>query len=158
MIGAAHRYRRKILVASTSEIYGKNGADEAVGDRRPDPGLHVHVTRWSYSTAKAVDEILAFSYHRERGLEAVIVRLFNTVGPRQSPAYGMVIPRLVRQARAAASRSPCPRRRRSDPLLLPRHDVVEALVGLLDEPAAIGNVFNVGGSFGRSRCSTSPTA
>ena len=97
VIGAAHRYRRKILIASTSEVYGKNGADKLTetSDRILGP---TSISRWSYSTAKAVDEILAFNYHRERGLQAVIVRLFNTVGPRQSPGYGMVIPRLARQA------------------------------------------------------------
>src|ERR1041384_617388 len=96
VIEAAHRYRRKILLASTSEIYGKNssgplheGADRVLGSPA--------VVRWAYSTAKAVDEILANAYHRERGLRTIVVRMFNTVGPRQSPAYGMVVPRLVRQ-------------------------------------------------------------
>jgi len=144
VIGAAHRYRRKILVASTSEVYGKNGSSKLseTSDRILGPTA---VTRWSYSTAKAVDEILALAYHRERGLDAVIVRLFNTVGPRQSPAYGMVIPSLSRQAV------------RDEPLSVHGDggqsrcfchvkDVVEALVGLLDEPRAIGEVFNVGAS------------
>lgn len=142
VIGAAFRHRRRILLASTSEIYGKNGseplredADRILGS----PGI----ARWSYSTAKAVDEILAQSYHRERGLPTTIVRLFNTVGPRQSPAYGMVIPRLVRQAVAG------------EPLTVHGtgtqtrcfchvSDVVEALLGLLDHPDAIGEVFNIG--------------
>ena len=97
VIGAAHRYRRKVMVASTSEIYGKNGADKLVETADRILGT-TSISRWSYSTAKAVDEILALNYHRERGLQAVIVRLFNTVGPRQSPGYGMVIPRLARQA------------------------------------------------------------
>ncbi len=144
VIGSAHRYRRKILVASTSEVYGKNGSSKLseTSDRILGPTA---VTRWSYSTAKAVDEILALAYHRERGLDAVIVRLFNTVGPRQSPAYGMVIPSLARQAV------------RDEPLSVHGDggqsrcfchvkDVVEALVGLLDEPRAIGEVFNVGAS------------
>jgi UDP-glucose 4-epimerase len=103
------------------------------------------VARWAYSCSKAVDEILAYAYHRERGLPTVVVRLFNTVGPRQSPAYGMVIPRFVRQALAGEpltvygdgtqTRSFC-------------HvaDVVDALVRLLDEPQAVGDVFNVGAS------------
>jgi len=144
VIGAAHRYRRKILVASTSEVYGKNGSSKLSenSDRILGPTA---VTRWSYSTAKAVDEILALAYHRERGLDSVIVRLFNTVGPRQSPAYGMVIPSLARQAV------------RDEPLSVHGDggqsrcfchvkDVIEALVGLLDEPRAIGEVFNVGAS------------
>ena len=97
VIGAAHRYQRPILVASTSEVYGKNGhsALSETADRILGPTT---VARWAYSTAKAVDEILALTYHRERGLPSVVTRLFNTVGPRQSAAYGMVIPSLVRQA------------------------------------------------------------
>jgi UDP-glucose 4-epimerase len=142
VIGAAHRFGRKILVASTSEIYGKNtqvplteAADRILGD----PG----VARWSYSTAKAVDEILANCYHREHGLQSIVVRLFNTVGPRQSPAYGMVIPRFVRQALAG------------EPLTVYGDggqkrcfvhvaDVVDALLRLMDTEAAVGLTFNVG--------------
>lgn len=142
VIGAAHRYRRKVLVASTSEIYGKNGAgplsessDRILGDPS--------IARWSYSTAKAVDEILANTYHRERGLPTVIVRLFNTVGPRQSPAYGMVVPRLVRQALTGeplsvygdGTQSRC---------FCHVEDVVRALLALIDDPVAVGQTFNVG--------------
>jgi len=144
VIEAAHRYRRKILLASTSEIYGKNssgpldeGADRILGSPA--------VVRWAYSTAKAVDEILANAYHRERGLPTIVARLFNTVGPRQSPAYGMVIPRLVRQAVAG------------EPLTVfgSGHqtrcfahvaDVVDALLKLLDTPEAIGQTLNIGSS------------
>ena len=144
VVGAAHRYRRRILVASTSEIYGKNGAqplsegaDRILGS--------TSVSRWAYSTAKAVDEILALTYHRERGLESVVARLFNTVGPRQSPAYGMVVPRLARQAITGeevtvygdGTQSRC---------FCHVADVVEALVGLLDRDDAVGEVFNIGAS------------
>ncbi|MEJ7585430.1 MAG: NAD-dependent epimerase/dehydratase family protein [Acidimicrobiales bacterium] len=98
VLEAAHRYRRKVLIASTSEIYGKaEGPFTETTDRVLGTPS---VARWAYSVAKSVDEILAFAYHKERGLPTVIVRLFNTVGPRQSPAYGMVVPRLVRQALA----------------------------------------------------------
>ncbi|MEA2716277.1 MAG: UDP-glucose 4-epimerase [Actinomycetota bacterium] len=142
VIQAAFRHRRRILIASTSEIYGKNGAEPLREDADRilgSPGI----ARWSYSTAKAVDEILAQAYHRERGLPTTIVRLFNTVGPRQSPAYGMVIPRLVRQAVAG------------EPLTVHGNgtqtrcfchvsDVIEALLGVLDHPGAIGEVFNIG--------------
>lgn len=142
VITAAHRYRRKILIASTSEIYGKNGSRplREEDDRVLGPPS---TSRWAYSTAKAVDEVLAFAYHRERGLPAVVVRLFNTVGPRQSAAYGMVIPRLVRQALA------------HEPLTVYGDglqtrcfchvsDVNAALLLLLDEPGAVGEAFNVG--------------
>src|SRR3954454_16877976 len=136
VIEAAHRYRRKILMTSTSEIYGKNSlgplhetADRILGSPS--------IVRWAYSTAKAVDEILAGCYHRERGLPTVVVRLFNTVGSRQSPAYGMVIPRLVRQAL------------RDEPVTVFGDgrqtrcfahvaDVVDALLRLLDDDAAVG--------------------
>jgi len=99
--------------------------------------------RWAYSTAKAVDEILAYAYHRERGLPTTVVRLFNTVGPRQSPAYGMVLPRLARQAVAGepltvygdGTQSRC---------FCHVSDVVRALLGLLEHPGAVGGVFNVG--------------
>src|SRR5207248_5506066 len=142
VIEAAHRYRRKVLVASTSEIYGKNSAGPLSEESDRILGSP-SVARWAYSTAKAVDESLAYMYHRERGLPTLVVRLFNTVGPRQSPAYGMVIPRLVRQAVAG------------EPMTVfgDGHqtrcfchvvDVVEALVRLLGEPAAVGDVFNVG--------------
>jgi len=142
VIEHAHRYGRKILVASTSEVYGKNTADLLSEDSDRVLGAP-SISRWSYSTSKAVDEILAFAYHRERGLPAVIARFFNTVGPRQSPAYGMVIPRLVRQAIAG------------DPItvygdgLQTRcfchvHDSVSAIVKLIDNEQAIGEAFNIG--------------
>ena len=144
VLQAAHRYRRKVLVTSTSEIYGKNGAgplSETADRILGSPA----VSRWAYSTSKAVDEILAYAYHRERDLPTIVVRLFNTVGPRQSPAYGMVIPRLVRQALAGedltvygdGSQTRC---------FCHVTDAVEALIGLVDEPRAEGDVFNVGSS------------
>jgi len=142
VIGAAHRYRRKILVASTSEVYGKNGdvnltesADRVLGP--------TSIARWAYSTAKAVDEILALNYHRERQLEVVIVRLFNTVGPRQSPGYGMVIPRLARQAVAGQPLSVYGDGQQSR-CFCHVEDVIRALLELLERPDAVGNVFNVG--------------
>jgi UDP-glucose 4-epimerase len=142
VIGAAHRYRRKVLVASTSEIYGKNGLRPLRED--DDRVLGPPSTpRWAYSTAKSVDEILAFAYYRERGLPTIVVRLFNTVGPRQSPAYGMVVPRLVHQALAGDPLTVFGDGRQSRCFCHVR-DVVAALLLLLDEPAAIGNVFNIG--------------
>jgi UDP-glucose 4-epimerase len=142
VIEAAHRYRRKILLASTSEIYGKNSSDALAETADRILGSPA-VARWAYSTSKAVDEILAYAYHKERGLPTIVVRLFNTVGPRQSPAYGMVIPRLVRQALA------------NEPLTIFGEgtqtrcfchvgDIVRALMALLEAPGAEGDVFNVG--------------
>lgn len=142
VLEAVHRYRHKVLIASTSEIYGKTPTgpfkeddDRVLGSNR--------ISRWGYSTSKAADEILAFAYHRERGVPAVIARLFNTVGPRQSGAYGMVLPRLADQAVAG------------EPLTVYGDgqqtrcfchvaDVTQALTGLIEEPMAEGDVFNVG--------------
>jgi UDP-glucose 4-epimerase len=144
VIGAAHRYRRKILVASTSEIYGKNGSRPLCeeDDRILGPPS---TSRWAYSTAKAVDEVLAFAYHRERGLPAIVARLFNTVGPRQSPAYGMVVPRLVRQALAGESLTVHGDGQQSR-CFCHVVDVVAALLLLIDSPGAIGQAFNIGSS------------
>ena len=141
VLAAATRHHRKILIASTSEIYGKAGgplsesADRVLGSPS--------VARWAYAVAKSVDEILAFAYHRERGLPMVIARLFNTVGPRQSPAYGMVMPRLIQQALAGepltvfgdGTQTRC---------FCHVSDVVRALLALLDDPRAEGEAFNVG--------------
>ncbi|MGW4422898.1 NAD-dependent epimerase/dehydratase family protein [Streptosporangium sp. NPDC004631] len=142
VIEAAHRYRRKILITSTSEIYGKNSGGPLTESSDRILGSPA-VVRWAYSTAKAVDEILANAYHKERGLPTIIVRLFNTVGPRQSPAYGMVIPRLVRQALGGrpltvfgdGGQTRC---------FAHVKDVVDALLRLLDHKDAIGQTFNVG--------------
>lgn len=142
VLESALRYRKKILITSTSEIYGKNvnGPLKETDDRILGSPLK---TRWSYSTAKAVDEMLAYIYFKEKKLPAVIVRLFNTVGPRQTGAYGMVLPRFVEQALAnkpitvygTGEQSRC---------FLHVKDAVKALVGLISEPRAIGEVFNIG--------------
>ena len=142
VVEAAHRYRRKLLIASTSEVYGKN-PDVPLSETSDTVIGPPSVARWAYATAKAVDEILAYTYHRERGLESLVVRFFNTVGPGQSPAYGMVIPRLVRQAirdepitvYGDGTQSRC---------FCHVSDVVDAVVRLLDLRDAIGEVFNIG--------------
>lgn len=142
VLEAAHRYRRKVLLASTSEIYGKTTKAPFAEEDDRVLGSN-NVSRWGYSTSKAVDEILGFAYFRERNLPVVIARLFNTVGPRQSPAYGMVLPRFVRQALTGrpltvfgdGSQTRC---------FCHVTDVVTALLALLDHPAAEGDVLNVG--------------
>lgn len=144
VLEAAHRWRRKVLIASTSEIYGKSTQPAFKEDDDRILGSN-KISRWGYSTSKAVDEILAFAYHRERGLPVVVVRLFNTVGPRQTGAYGMVIPRLVAQAlkgepltvHGDGQQSRC---------FAHVEDVTRALLGLLEEPRAEGDVFNIGAS------------
>ena len=97
VLDSAHRRGARVLVASTSEVYGKNSKPGLNEDDDRLVGAPLK-TRWTYSEAKAIDESLTYCYMRELGLSAAIVRLFNTVGPRQSGRYGMVIPRLVGQA------------------------------------------------------------
>lgn len=142
VVDAAHRYGNRLLFASTSEIYGKNDgtALHEASDRILGP---TSVSRWSYSTAKAFGEVLSIGYHRERGADTVVSRLFNTVGPRQSGAYGMLLPRFVTQALAGedltvygdGSQSRC---------FCHVADTVRALVMLMDEEGAQGKAFNVG--------------
>ncbi len=138
----AHRYRKKVLVASTSEIYGKNVNGPLREDTDRVLGSPLK-SRWSYSTSKAVDEILAYVYWKEKGVPTVIVRLFNTVGPRQSGAYGMVIPRFVGKALAGEPLEVHGSGRQSRCFVHVR-DVVDALVKLMEHPRAIGEVFNLG--------------
>lgn len=142
VLEAAHRYRRKVLIASTSEVYGKSLGDPFKEDDDRLIGSN-NVSRWGYSTSKSVDEVLAFAYHRERGLPTVIVRLFNTVGPRQTGAYGMVLPSFVQQAVAGEALTVYGDGKQSR-CFCHVHDVVAALLGLLADPSAEGDVFNVG--------------
>lgn len=142
VLEAAHRYRRKALITSTSEVYGKSLGDPFKEDDDRLIGSN-KVSRWGYSTSKSVDEILAFAYYRERGLATVIVRLFNTVGPRQTGAYGMVLPNFVRQATAGEALTVYGDGRQSR-CFCHVQDVVAALLDLLAESSAEGDVFNVG--------------
>ena len=97
VLEACLEYKKPVLIASSSEVYGKNSSDRLSEDSDRIIGPPQKI-RWSYSDAKAIDESLAISLHREQGLEARIVRLFNTVGPRQVGRYGMVVPRFVEAA------------------------------------------------------------
>ncbi len=137
-----HKYSRKVLVASTSEIYGKNTSD-ALGEEDDRILGSPLKTRWSYSEAKAIEEVLAYAYWRQKGLPTVIVRLFNTVGPRQVGSYGMVVPRLVGQALSGA---PITVFGSGEQTRCFGHvnDVVGALIGLMNSTEAEGQVFNVG--------------
>src|ERR687883_1837741 len=100
-----NRFGKRVLVASTSEVYGDHREEKPLGEE--DRRIYGPTTerRWGYADSKAMDEFLALAYHQERGLDCVIVRLFNTVGPRQSGEYGMVVPRFVQAALAGRSRS-----------------------------------------------------
>ena len=144
VISAAARHERRLLFTSTSEIYGKNSSGPLGEDADRILGS-ASVSRWYYSTAKAFGEALAFEHHRDHGAENVVVRLFNTVGPRQSGAYGMVLPRFVRQALAGedltvygtGTQSRC---------FMHVLDAVSAIAMLSDSDEALGRVYNVGSS------------
>ncbi|HEX5225895.1 MAG TPA: GDP-mannose 4,6-dehydratase [Solirubrobacteraceae bacterium] len=142
VLARADEHRKPVLLASTSEVYGKSAALPF----REDGDLQMGATdksRWAYACSKAIDEFLAMAYWRERELPVTVVRLFNTVGPRQTGSYGMVVPTLVGQALAGEPLSVFgdgTQRR----CFCHVADVVRALSGLLQHPGAAGNVFNVG--------------
>jgi UDP-glucose 4-epimerase len=144
VLNAAANHNKRILIASTSEIYGKNPKqplnetdDRVVGSPQK--------IRWSYSDAKAIEEAMAFSLNQEKGLKVTTARLFNTVGPRQSSHYGMVVPRFVRSAL------------KNEPINLYGDgtqsrvfchvdDAIEALLALVATDKTINEVYNVGGT------------
>jgi UDP-glucose 4-epimerase len=144
VLKAAANHKKRILIASTSEIYGKNpkqplneSDDRVVGSPQK--------IRWSYSDAKAIEEAMAFSLNQEKGLRVTTARLFNTVGPRQSAQYGMVVPRFVRSAL------------KNEPINIYGdgtqsrvfchvYDAVEALLALVGTDKTINEVYNVGGT------------
>jgi UDP-glucose 4-epimerase len=142
VLDTAARWERKILLTSTSEIYGKNVTGPLSEDADRILGSPFK-SRWSYSTAKAVDEILAQAYWRDRGVPSIVSRLFNCVGPRQTGEYGMVVPRFARQALTGTDVTVFGdgEQRRSFCHVL---DTVDALIALVDTPGAVGDVFNVG--------------
>ena len=139
----ANKFRKKTLIASSSEVYGRNSK---VPLREDDARIYgsTAVARWSYAATKAMDEFLALAYFRTKQLPVIVARFFNTVGPRQTGRYGMVIPRFVGQAL------------RNEPITIYGNgtqtrtftyvkDVVQGVIALVDEPRAIGEIFNFGG-------------
>lgn len=144
VLAQAAKKRKKVLVASTSEVYGLSTQVPF----REDGNLVMGATtkgRWSYACSKALDEFLALAYWREKRLPTIVVRLFNTVGPRQTGQYGMVIPTLVRQALAGQAITVYGDGQQSRCFGYVG-DVVGALVKLMDHEDAIGQVFNIGSS------------
>lgn len=142
MIKFANKYKKKIFIASTSELYGKSnslpfkeGIDRIYGS--------TNIRRWSYAESKAVDEFLALAYWHEKKLPIVIGRLFNTIGPRQTGQYGMVVPRFVQQALldhpitvyGDGKQSRC---------FAYVGDVVDALVKLMEDDKCVGQIYNIG--------------
>jgi UDP-glucose 4-epimerase len=138
-----NRFGKRVLVASTSEVYGDRREPEALSEESRRVYGPTTARRWAYAESKALDEFLAFAYHQERGLDCVIVRLFNTVGPRQSGQYGMVIPRFVSAALAGrqleihgdGTQTRC---------FCHVDDTIRALSTLMDTAGVDGDLFNVG--------------
>jgi UDP-glucose 4-epimerase len=138
----ANKYKRPIFIASTSEIYGKS---ESVPFREDDDLVlgSTSMPRWAYACSKAVDEFLGFAFHQQYGLDVVIGRFFNTIGPRQTGRYGMVVPRFIESALknepiqiyGTGKQSRC---------FCFVEDVVDAVIRLMDCPGAIGEAFNIG--------------
>ena len=142
VLDAANKFGKKILIASTSEVYGKN---EAVPFREDDDIVlgSTSLSRWSYACSKAIDEFLGLAFYQQYGLGVVIGRFFNTIGPRQTGQYGMVVPRFVERAL------------KNEPILIYGtgqqrrcfcyvEDVVEAIIGLMNCEEAAGKVYNIG--------------
>ncbi len=142
VLRTARRYRKKTLIASTSEIYGKLNNVPFSEDDDSLIGATTH-HRWAYATSKALDEFLALAYHKEMDLPVVVFRLFNTIGPRQRGRYGMVVPRFARQALSGADITVYGDGQQSRCFCDVR-DVVPAIMELAAEPQAEGRVFNVG--------------
>jgi UDP-glucose 4-epimerase len=142
VLDAANKFNKSVFIASSSEVYGKN---EAVPFREDDDIVlgSTRMPRWSYACSKAIDEFLALAFHQQYGLRTVIGRFFNTVGPKQTGQYGMVVPRFVQWAL------------KGEPISIYGtgqqmrcfcyvEDVVDAVIGLMDSEQAAGNVYNIG--------------
>ncbi len=142
VLNAANNFGRRIFIASTSEVYGKN---EKVPFCEDDDIMlgNTSLSRWSYACSKAIDEFLGLAFYQQYGLEVIIGRLFNTIGPRQTGQYGMVVPRFVQRAmenKAVEIYGDGKQRR----CFCYVNDVVDAIVGLAECGNAAGKVFNIG--------------
>ncbi len=142
----ASRHGKKVLVTSTSEVYGKNNKLPFCEDDDCSYGPTT-IGRWSYAYSKALDEFMALAYQQETGVPVVVTRLFNTVGPRQTGRYGMVIPRFINQALSGKPITVYGNGKQSRSFTFVG-DVIKALVDLSECPEAVGQVFNVGNDEG----------
>jgi UDP-glucose 4-epimerase len=142
-----NRFGKRVLIASTSEVYGDHRDERPLDEEARRIYGPTTARRWAYADSKAMDELLALAYHQERGLDCVIVRLFNTVGPRQSGQYGMVIPRFVERALSGrpieihgdGTQTRC---------FCHVTDTIRALKDLMEERSISGSIFNVGSTAG----------
>lgn len=144
VLALCSKFRKTVLIASTSEVYGKH--DDAPLSETDDciygPSTK---SRWSYAASKLMDEFMALAYHRTKKLPVLVVRFFNTVGPRQTGRYGMVIPRFVRQALTNEPITVYGDGRQTR-TFTHVEDTVQAVMKLVDSPGAIGEVVNIGGT------------
>jgi UDP-glucose 4-epimerase len=142
VLEVAQKFRKKVLITSTSEVYGKSENESFREDQDSVLGATMY-SRWSYACSKAIDEFLGLAYHRQYNLPVVLARLFNTVGERQTGQYGMVVPRFVQ---AALSGEPLNvygdgKQTRCFAYV---GDIIEGLIALANEPTAYGDVYNIG--------------
>lgn len=138
------KFKKKVLIASTSEVYGKHTHAPLIETDNIIYGPSSKF-RWSYAASKLMDEFTALAYYRTKGLKVIIARLFNTVGPRQTAAYGMVIPRFVSQALNNESLTVYGDGTQTRTFTYVK-DVVGALMALMNSDAAVGELFNIGGT------------
>lgn len=138
-----NKFKKKVLIASTSEVYGKHTHAPLVEDDNIIYGPSQKF-RWSYAASKLMDEFIALAYYRTHGLPVIVARFFNTVGPRQTGTYGMVIPRFIEQALANEPITVYGDGTQSRTFTYVK-DVVWALLRIIDEPRAVGEVINIGG-------------
>ena len=140
----ASHFKKNVLLASTSEVYGKN---EKIPFSETSDFLlgSTEIRRWSYACTKLLDEFMSFAYFQKKGLPVVVVRLFNTIGPRQSGEYGMVVPRFIKQALNGEPITVYGDGKQIRSFIY-ISDVVEAMVSLAKESIAFGKVFNIGNS------------
>jgi len=142
VLSLASKYKKPVLFTSSSEVYGKN---DSLPFKEEDDRVYgsAYNDRWGYALSKGADEFLALAYFREKNLPVIVVRLFNVIGPRQSEAYGMVVPRFIKQAL------------RNQPITIygdgyqtrcftDIDDIIEVLITLMDHPKVIGQIFNLG--------------
>jgi UDP-glucose 4-epimerase len=142
VLDAANKFGKSVFIASSSEVYGKN---EAIPFQEDDDIVlgSTRVPRWSYACSKAIDEFLALAFNQQYGLRTVIGRFFNTVGPKQTGQYGMVVPRFVQWALKGEPVSIYGTGQQMRCFCYVE-DVVEAVIGLMDSEQAAGNVYNIG--------------
>ncbi len=144
VLDAAHKHKKPVLIASSSEVYGKNTSDSLQEDDSRILGSPL-MLRWSYSQAKAIDETLAYAFYQDQGLQVRIVRFFNTVGPRQLGAYGMVVPRFIE---AALANKDLEIYGNGNQTRCFGHiaDIIDALIAVTGTDKTIGTVVNIGNS------------